>query len=151
MFQRRCLHNVIREGMRLRPVAAMGGLRIKNLFKISNHSVDCEKARDSTKVIPKGSIIMCNLLMVLHIDNYFTDPEEFQPSRWEIPSKAASSAFLPFMTGPRSCLGQSLANAQMRCVLSRLCADYKFTVVNEGSSTFFLTYKPVDMLLAEKI
>jgi len=146
----KALSNVIKESMRLNPVAAMGGIRTSSKDIIVNTSNGDSK--DSTFLIPKSSLMFLALHVVLHNPKYFKDPDEFQPSRWENPSKEATSAHMPFNVGPRACLGQSLAYAEMRSVLSRLNADYEFTVEDEGTSTFSLTYKPINcMLVAKKL
>lgn len=146
----KALSNVIKESMRLNPVAALGGVRTSSKDIIVNTSNGDSKG--STFLIPKGSLMFLTSHLVLHNPKYFKDPDEFQPSRWEFPSKEATSAYMPFLVGPRACLGQGLANAEMRYVLSRLVADYEFTVEDEGTSTFFVTYKPINcMLVAKKL
>lgn len=141
-YNLKALQNVIKEGLRLNPVAALGGIRTSSKDIIL-------KATDKYPhtVIPKGSMIFFSLMSVLHNPLYFENPDEFIPSRWENPSDDAVTAYLPFLTGPRNCVGQSLAYAEIRTVLSNLCSNYEFKIENEGTNTFFLTYKPRNCLL----
>ncbi|PHH75687.1 hypothetical protein CDD80_2176 [Ophiocordyceps camponoti-rufipedis] len=44
----------------------------------------------------------------------FPDPRKFDPDRWEQPTKDMRDAFMPFGRGPRICLGQHLAAAELR-------------------------------------
>jgi len=142
----KALHNVIKEGLRLHPVAALGGIRTCTQDIVAeNYTKD-----GKSLVIPKGSRIFLSTMLTLHNPDYFVNPDTFIPSRWENPSDKAVSAYLPFLTGPRNCLGQSLAYAEMRTVLSRLCAEYEFSIENEGTSTFFMTYKPINCILSAK-
>lgn len=141
-YNLKALHNVIKEGMRLNPVAALGGIRTSSKDIILEAT-----GKYPYTVIPKGSMIFFSMMSILQNPLYFENPDDFIPSRWENPSDDAVAAFLPFLTGPRNCVGQSLANAEMRTVLSHLCANYEFTIENEGSNTFFLTYKPRNCLL----
>lgn len=145
-YNLKALQNVIKEGFRLNPVAAMGGLRsCTQDIVVENFNHD-----GKTLVIPKGSKIFCNLMLTFHNPKYFEKPYEFIPHRWENPSDKAVMAYLPFLVGPRNCLGQSLAYAEMRTVLSRLCAEYEFSIEDEGTDTFFVTYKPVNCTLFAK-
>lgn len=141
------LHHVIKEGMRLHPVAAVGGARTVNKDILIRHSNDT-----SNLCIPKGSHLVLSNLMAFRSPKYFENPDEFQPSRWQNPTQASKVAYIPFSLGPRSCVGQSLANAEMKTVLSHLVANFKFKVKDEGSSTFLLTFKPIScMLVAERV
>jgi cytochrome P450 len=121
------LKDVVREGMRLRPVLPGVGVRTtgRNFY-----------LNDKTLVIPKGSQVIFPTMVLTRHD--VEDAEEFRPSRWrEHPDKS----FLLFSSGRRNCAGQSLALAEITWVLSRLCAEYDFDVVDEGRPEFFVTLK----------
>jgi cytochrome P450 len=141
----KALQNVIKEGLRLNPVAALGGIRTS-----SKDIVIEATGKYPRTVIPKGSMIFFSLMSVHRNTLYFENPDDFIPSRWENPSDDAVTAYLPFLTGPRNCVGQSLAYAEIRTVLSLLCSNYDFKIENEGTNTFFLTYKPRNCLLTAK-
>jgi cytochrome P450 len=48
----------------------------------------------------------------------------------------------PFLVGRRNCLGQALANTELTGVVARLCANYEFEVIDEGTSHFSVTMQP---------
>jgi cytochrome P450 len=141
-YNLKALQNVIKEGLRLNPVAALGGIRTTSKDIILE-----ETDKYPHTVIPKGSMMFFSLMSILQNPFYFENPDDFIPSRWDNPSDDAVTVYLPFLTGPRNCVGQSLAYAEMRTVLSHLCSTYEFTIENEGTNTFFLTYKPRNCLL----
>jgi cytochrome P450 len=51
--------------------------------------------------------------------------------------------FLPFIQGPRNCLGQHLALLEARVVLALLVKRFKFTPVNPGEVQRHPTVIPV--------
>lgn len=128
-FAQQMLKDILREGMRLRPVSPGIGVRMigKDFY-----------LKDKAIVIPKGSHIMFpSMILTRHgVD----DAEKFQPARW---AAHPDRTFLPFSTGKRNCIGQALALAEVTWVLSRLCAKYDFEVVEEGKAEFCATMKCV--------
>lgn len=123
------LKDVLREGMRLRPPTPGIGMRtVGKDFYLKEQSI----------VIPKGSCVFFPSLVMTRFG--IEDAESFRPSRWrDHPDKS----FLLFSTGPRNCIGQSLALAEITWVLSRICAKYDLTVSKEGSAEYAGTIKCV--------
>ena len=123
------LKDILREGMRLRPVSPGIGVRMigKDFY-----------LKDEAIVIPKGSYIMFPSMILTRHD--VKDPEVFRPSRW---TEHPTRTFLPFSTGKRNCIGQALALAEITWVLSRLCAKYDFDIEDEGKAEFCATLKCV--------
>lgn len=123
------LKDILREGMRLRPVSPGIGVRMigKDFY-----------LKDKAIVIPKGSHIMFPSMILTRSD--VIDAEVFRPSRW---AEHPTRTFLPFSTGKRNCVGQALALAEITWVLSRLCAKYDFAVEDEGKAEFCATLKCV--------
>jgi len=129
------LKHVIKEGMRLHPVAP-------NIWRTLDKNITTEDY-----YIPKGAHISIATLSIQRNAEYFEDPDEFRPSRWEDPNDAALSAFMPFALGRRNCVGQSLAYAELCNTLAILLADHELRVVNEGRVDFFVTLKPIGVKL----
>jgi len=133
------LRCVIKEGMRLYPVAVAGGRRaLANDFTTDKY------------FLPKGTIVTISNIAIHRNAKYFDDPDEFRPSRWKDPSKEASMAFMPFALGRRNCVGQSLANAELYTILATLISGFEFTVFDEGEKDYFVTLKPVGAKLIAK-
>jgi cytochrome P450 len=135
------LEFMIKEGMRLDPVLAMGTVR--DVGKEIVYQQGDEKI-----VLPKDSIYFINLFPMFRNPAYYDDPDEFRPSRWKNPKTEV--AHVPFSVGPRNCIGQTLANAELHTVLSVLCARYDFVVEDEGHAEYLTTLKPVGCKLIPK-
>jgi len=147
------LQYIIKEGMRLSPVAAIGSMRLAGKDVTYKDS-----ASSSDITIPKDAFVLINYFSIFRNPEYYDDPDEFLPSRWAAVSNddqrnnKMEQALMPFSLGHRNCVGQSLANAELQTVLSTLCAHYDFTVEDEGSYEYFLTFKPVGAkLIAHKV
>lgn len=121
------LKDVLREGMRLRPVYP--GIGVRTIGKDYY-------LQDKGIVIPKGSQILFPSMILTRYG--VEDAEEFQPLRW---TKHPNKSFLLFSSGSHHCAGKSLALAEMTWVLSRLCAQYKFHVADEGTPQFRVFWK----------
>lgn len=135
------LHYMIKEGMRLQPVLAMGTVR--DVAKEIVYQQNDEKI-----VLPKDSIYFINLFPMFRNPEYYDEPDEFRPSRWVNPKTEA--AHVPFSIGARNCIGQTLANAELHTVMSVLCAQYDFSVVDEGHPEYLTTLKPAGVKMIPK-
>lgn len=56
--------------------------------------------------------------------HYGTDWAEFRPDRWEELEGRCSHFFMPFGSGPRICMGQQMAQAQLAYVIVRLLQNF---------------------------
>ena len=133
------LRNTIREAMRLYAPAAAGGPRC--ISKDIHH--------DGLR-IPKGSIVLIPPYPIHWDPDYFDNPNEFLPSRWETPTPAMQNAYQPFTIGRRNCMGMSLANIEMQVVLMKLIKNNEFTVREECTSHFNFTLLPLNLRLGVK-
>mmetsp|Transcript_3023 Transcript_3023/g.6618 ORF Transcript_3023/g.6618 Transcript_3023/m.6618 type:complete len:512 (+) Transcript_3023:88-1623(+) len=131
------LQYIIKEGMRLHPVAAMGSARQAGReFKFKNDD------GSSDLQIPIDAFMWINFFAMFRNKKYFgEDADVFRPCRWKN-ADIGQRAYMPFSLGVRNCVGQTLANAEMNTVLSILLARYDFTIDEEGEDDFFLTLKP---------
>ena len=126
------LLRVIKEGMRLHPVGA-------SIRKIGRDIATNNK----DEILPKGSICLLTYILLFRNPNVFTDPDTFDPSRWESPSKEMTEAMQPFGLGKQNCVGQLLAKSETQAIVARIISEFELTVVEEGTVDFFLTLKPV--------
>ena len=135
------LQMAIKESMRLYPVSASGSSRV------------C--GRDFTTkegwVIPKGTSVVSHIMMTHRNRKVFgPDADEYHPSRWENPTQAQKDSFLLFSAGKQNCVGQSLAQAELHCIVPMILSEVELEVEEEGSITWFLTLKPIGAKLKAK-
>ncbi|PKY56066.1 cytochrome P450, partial [Rhizophagus irregularis] len=81
-------------------------------------------------LIPKNTTIMI-ALSALHKSTEIWGPtaNEFDPKRWLNPlytKNVTNYNFLPFITGTRSCIGNKLALAEFKILLSTLIRNFVF-------------------------
>eukprot|EP00428_Durinskia_dybowskii_P071154 CAMPEP_0170399000 /NCGR_PEP_ID=MMETSP0117_2-20130122/23724_1 /TAXON_ID=400756 /ORGANISM="Durinskia baltica, Strain CSIRO CS-38" /LENGTH=493 /DNA_ID=CAMNT_0010655639 /DNA_START=27 /DNA_END=1508 /DNA_ORIENTATION=+ len=79
--------------------------------------------------ICKGSTLMVNMQGVHHNPQYWPEPMVYRPERFLQP--IAPYTFLPFVEGPRMCLGQYLSLLESKVVISILLSTYRFEVTNK--------------------
>ncbi|CAM9768514.1 unnamed protein product [Phaeothamnion confervicola] len=82
--------------------------------------------------IPKGTSIMLFVKGVHDRPDLWPDASRFDPDRFMRP--VAPYTFLPFIDGPRNCLGQYLSLLESRVVLSLLLHRYRFGLVNPAGA-----------------
>lgn len=76
---------------------------------------------------------------------YFQDPLTFDPDRWDTTAKDISPyAYLPFIRGPRTCIGSKFAITETKCILCLLLKNFSFAPVPDQKieRKFYLTMKP---------
>lgn len=83
--------------------------------------------------IPKGSMIMLAPWAInFSKELWGEDADEFKPDRWMQPGQANSGgatsnyAFLTFLHGPRSCIGQRFAVAELKCLVAAFVGKFEF-------------------------
>src|SRR2546423_179748 len=55
--------------------------------------------------------------------------DDFDPKRWLNPKDSFKSSYLPFFTGPRSCIGNKMALIEFKVMLSILVRNFVFQPV----------------------
>jgi cytochrome P450 len=58
----------------------------------------------------------------------FPQPDEFVPDRWLQESKDMNTALTPFSVGPRNCIGQNLARAELYLATSKIFRSLKLAL-----------------------
>ncbi|KAJ5937255.1 hypothetical protein N7454_004910 [Penicillium verhagenii] len=88
--------------------------------------------------VPAGVSVSISLYSAFRAAAHFEQPDSFIPERWLAGSESKDfasdkkEAFHPFSYGPRNCLGQHLANAEMRLILTKLLWNFDFELQPES-------------------
>lgn len=121
---------VLKEVMRMIPVAALGSVRVVG-----------REFTSGDYIIPKGALCFLSQYHAGRNPEVYDQPNEFRPERWENPTKRMLTQHAPFSLGNRNCPGQRLAMAEINSTLPRLLQNFKFELEDEGKLDFFLTFK----------
>ncbi|KAM6038313.1 LOW QUALITY PROTEIN: ultra-long-chain fatty acid omega-hydroxylase [Chlamydotis macqueenii] len=79
-------------------------------------------------VIPKGTVCAMSIYGTHHNPDIWPEPQVYNPLRFSPENSQGRSplAFIPFSAGPRSCIGQSFAMAELKVVAALTVA--RFTI-----------------------
>lgn len=139
------LNASIQESMRLYPAAPLLMSRRNN-----------EPVQLGEWQFPAGTLFMLPLFVGQMDGRWFHESERFDPARFiaaedgrsEV-SQAPRSAWMPFGTGPRVCLGQHLATAEMSMVAAMLLQRWQLAVPQGAKaprSQMHVTLRPAQPL-----
>jgi len=81
--------------------------------------------------IPAGSQLMLAVSAVHRHPDFWERPQDFWPERFEHGVEGATRhpyAYLPFVAGPRQCIGMEFAKMQMQMILSVLLSRYRLVL-----------------------
>lgn len=123
------LHAVIQEAMRLHPLGPVSVPRL----------VDRPDVVISGRPVPMGTRVGIPQKTAYKLPTNFVDSLSFIPERWLPDSDPKYNAddkdvFRPFMVGPRNCIGQALAWAEMKLTLCKVIwtFDIELTANNKA-------------------
>ena len=76
--------------------------------------------------VPRGNLVTLSSFNTHHDPRWFPEPERFDPHRFLPPREAAipPGAYFPFGAGPRVCIGESFATAEMILVTATLLRQF---------------------------
>eukprot|EP00116_Pleurobrachia_bachei_P012000 sb/3472262/ len=107
---------VLLESLRMTPVLLRGTRWLKNPVNIGGFNVpgDCQ-FQYSQYVLHRN-------------EKYWKNPREFDPERFRngVPN-VDSMTYMPFLSGPRACLGRHVAMVSMKLMLSTIARNYDLT------------------------
>ncbi|KAG8368375.1 hypothetical protein BUALT_Bualt15G0039000 [Buddleja alternifolia] len=78
-------------------------------------------------IIPKGWKVMPLFRNIHHNPEYFNEPQNFDPYRFEVNPKP--NTFVPFGNGAHSCPGNELAKVEMLILIHHLVTKFRWEVV----------------------
>ncbi|XP_025262037.1 cytochrome P450 4C1 isoform X2 [Camponotus floridanus] len=108
------LERCIKEALRLYP----------SVFLMSRHLAEDIKLKSC--VIPKGAILILNILGAHKDPKFWPNPEVFDPDRF-LPEKIQNRhpySYIPFSAGPRNCIGQRFAFLKMKAMIAPLVNNF---------------------------
>lgn len=74
--------------------------------------------------VPAGTLIGMNMMVITKNKRYFSNPEQYIPERWQT-DEIHKFAFLPFGHGKRTCIGKTLAQMEMICLIAEIIRNFK--------------------------
>lgn len=98
--------------------------------------------RIGDQFIPKGTRIIISIWMINRSpDLWGPSAAEFRPERWIEPDgrpnqtggTSSNYDFMTFLHGPRSCIGQGFAKAEMRCLLAAMVMSFSWELAMDES------------------
>jgi cytochrome P450 len=106
------------------------------------------------------NLAIVNTPHTVHYDSkFFPNPASFQPERWLQPDhEIPRSYFRTFGRGPRACLGQNLAQDELRIILLCTVRDFEFHMVGmggegqlKGNAKQRTSYTDLDMVFGDVV
>jgi beta-ring hydroxylase len=101
-------------------------LRLYSVVPVVTRVAEDDDNLGGTRV-PAGTTVIMSLQGVHHREDLWEDPLTYKPERFLDVDENEGFKFLPFIQGPRNCLGQYLALLEARVVLGTLVKRYAFT------------------------
>lgn len=139
------LNGIINETLRLYPTVP---LTLRQAIRDSNLA---------GQVIPEGVVVVLSMWQMNRSPEVW-GPEagECRPERWITSGKPNSNGgassnyeFLTFLHGPRSCIGQGFAKAEMRCLLTAMIRTFEWDLAMDEAKIVprgVITIKPANGL-----
>ncbi len=93
-------------------------------------------------VIPKGCLVEMNVWQTHRHPDFWNDPEHFNPDRF-LPENIRGRhkhAYLPFGSGPRTCIGKGMALMEIQLALATVLQKMTITPVTDQWPNFVSTF-----------
>jgi len=125
---------VVAEAIRLYPPAWGIGRRALTEQKIWKY------------VVPANAIVLLSPFITHRDPRFFPDPDRFDPDRWtpEVKQARPQYAYFPFGGGPRRCIGEGFAWAEVILVLATLASRWRprLATRNKVEAKALITLRP---------
>jgi cytochrome P450 len=110
---------IIKEALRLYPPAWIFSREVMEDIMLEDYH------------IKKGATIVVSPYVTHHDPRYFDSPEQFLPERFALENEKLIPrfAYFPFGGGPRVCIGQPFAMAEMKLVLATIAQQYHLSLL----------------------
>uniref|UniRef100_A0A1I7ZHH8 Unspecific monooxygenase n=1 Tax=Steinernema glaseri TaxID=37863 RepID=A0A1I7ZHH8_9BILA len=83
-------------------------------------------------IIPKRTTLTSQISVIMKDEENFKDATKFDPERY-IRDPDVVKKVIPFSVGKRSCVGESLARAEMFLITSNFVQKYKFSNIDDNT------------------
>lgn len=84
--------------------------------------------------IPKGGRYDLSAYVLHHLDDYWQDPDRFDPDRWLSPrKKATKGTYVPYGFASRSCVGASVAHALLFLVCELFTRSFRVEMAKDAA------------------
>ncbi|XP_074643377.1 uncharacterized protein LOC141900394 isoform X2 [Tubulanus polymorphus] len=84
--------------------------------------------------VPAGTNILLATGAMMRNEQFWDDPDTFDPDRF-YRKEVDSSKFLPFVAGPRMCIGYKFALLEMKMIVARALRSFRFTKIPGSNYT----------------
>jgi cytochrome P450 len=95
---------------------------------------------------PSGTLIHCSIAGAHYLRSIFRSPGVFDPDRFAWPRvehRATPFSLVAFSTGPRSCLGLSIARMEVKAIVGQILRRFRLQAIR--STPVVALYRPVCM------
>mmetsp|Transcript_652 Transcript_652/g.2294 ORF Transcript_652/g.2294 Transcript_652/m.2294 type:complete len:528 (-) Transcript_652:52-1635(-) len=107
--------------------------------------------------IPAGTVLFVSSLVMHHLPWLWEKPEVYDPYRFS-PERSKDRhpySFLPFIHGPRNCIGQRFATMEATVILAKIMQNYRLSLPADYklTTTVSITYHPtpkLEMILRDR-
>jgi cytochrome P450 len=110
------LDRVIKESMRVLPASSY------------SQRINVEPVELGPLLLSTGTLVIFSQFITHHLPEQFPEPYRFLPQRWES-IDPSPYAYLPFATGPKMCIGATLAMMTIRLTVSTVWQRARLAVV----------------------
>ncbi|KAM9835747.1 cytochrome P450 4F3 [Aulostomus maculatus] len=133
LMQGRDKHEVEWEDLSKLPFTTMcirEALRLHSPVQAVTRTYTQDMLLPGCRTVPTGAICLVSIYGTHHNPAVWTSPHEFNPLRFEPTNTEgrASHAFIPFSSGPRNCIGQKFALAELRVVVALTLLRFHLTL-----------------------
>uniref|UniRef100_A0A669D9C6 Docosahexaenoic acid omega-hydroxylase CYP4F3 n=1 Tax=Oreochromis niloticus TaxID=8128 RepID=A0A669D9C6_ORENI len=104
-------------------------LRLHSPVQAVTRSYTQDMVLPGNRTVPAGTICLVSIYGTHHNPTVWTNPHEYDPQRFDPSNKKSqtSHAFIPFSSGPRNCIGQKFAMAELRVVVALTLLRFRLT------------------------
>ena len=74
--------------------------------------------------LPAGTTLLSSQYVLHHFEQYWSDPDKFEPERF-LTTSPKPYTYIPFFLGPRKCIGKDFAILELKCILCELLSRFE--------------------------